>query len=92
MCKCTAPRKKNEGNKAEGNKLEGNKPEGNTSEGTNPDLEALVATKTTYKKALKAIMAAKRAVTTEGQNPLSYMGISFLKRPESLGKKSPKSK
>jgi hypothetical protein len=68
MCKCTALRKKNKGNTPEGNKPEGNKPECNKPEGnklevTNPDSEALGATKATYEKALKAIEAAKLAVT-----------------------------
>jgi hydroxymethylpyrimidine/phosphomethylpyrimidine kinase len=56
--------KKNKGNKWEDNKLEGNK-----SEGTNPNLEALVAAEATYEKALKAIEAAKLAVTTAGTKP-----------------------
>jgi hypothetical protein len=47
-------------------KNKGNKPEGSKSEGTNPNLEALVAAKATYERALKATEAAKLAVTTAG--------------------------
>ena len=64
MCKCTAQGKKNKDNKSEGNKLEG----------TNPDLEAMVATKAAYEKALKATEAAKLAVTTAGATPFKLCG------------------
>ena len=56
-------------------------------EGTNPDLEALAATKATYEKALKATEAAKLAITMAGATPFELYGNS-LTRPNSLGKKS----
>jgi hypothetical protein len=47
---------------------------GNKLEGPILDSEALVATKASYEKALKAIKATKLAVTTEGAKPFELYG------------------
>ena len=56
---CSSEKKKNKGNKPEG---------------TIPDSEALVAAKASYENALKAIEAAKLAITTDGAKPFELYG------------------
>ena len=65
---------------------------GNKLEGTIPDLEALVAAKASYEKALRAIEAAKLTITTEGAKPFELYGNLLSDKLGSLGKKSSRPK
>jgi hypothetical protein len=55
-------------------KNKGNNPEDNKSEVTNPDSEALVATKAAYEKALKAIETSKLTITMAGAKLFELYG------------------
>ena len=84
--KIHSSKKKNKGNKPEG-KSEG-KPKGNNLEVTNPDSEALVATKADYEKALKAIEMAKLTITTAGAKLIELYGNRLSDEAHQPWKKS----
>jgi hypothetical protein len=65
---------------------------GNKLEGTIPDLEALVAAKASYEKALRAIEAAKVAITIKGEKLFKLKGNLLCDKAQQPWEKSSRPK